>query len=109
MAAMLTATTFMGCAHQRIDPRSCPYTGSDWKLERRPPANAAELLGLLDAQHPGLSSPRDNDAYWFENSTRQVLYCEVSKCNGWSFRFTPGDTWSGQLESDMYVVADCRR
>ena len=96
---MLTATTLTGCALQHIDRRSCPYTGSDCNLER-PPANAAELLGLLDTQHPGLSSPRDHDAYWFQNSTRQV--------NGWSFSFTQGNTWSGQLESDMYVVADCR-
>jgi hypothetical protein len=27
----------------------------------------AELLGLIDTQHPGLSSPRDHDAYWFKN------------------------------------------
>src|SRR5215469_6280709 len=99
------------CAHNRIDPMSCPYTGSDWKLQRSPPPNAAQLVALIGTDSLGSLDPAHHyDSYWFKRPNGQLLYCEVSPCNGQAFRLeSDGARWTVSRDpGGIWVTADCR-
>ena len=100
------------CAHDRVDPGTCPYVGSDWKLQRSAPPNAAQLIATLGTDSLSSIDPTHRyDSYWFKRPDGQLLYCEVSRCNGQSFRFeSDGTRWTARRDlGGIWVTADCRR